>query len=697
MTLQQLADRIGIPYAQLCKETGLTGKDLNDASPVTEDLLRTMIAGKKKSLAEAAPKSAPAAPKPTKADNAFAALIRDNSVLVDASALLSPGWDAFLTRSLPLLLPGEKRLDVPLPVLEELQKQTERGDLAPAETALYRDRLARLSQLNRENLVSIRDRDLENSTSTQEILTICAALKMITPLLVLTRDEKLAADLLMLNRQPSAVGKTITVRGIDEDGALDVLLAKKADDTASGKFRLCQKPAAEPDAVLPIGGLPGVGDKLTTSPTGGESHVLKEEMARGKEAVIYKTATSMVAKIYHAECRTARRLEKLRLLLNTPNLAYACICFPKTLLYNGDGEVVGYLMSMAKGEPLSQLLADRDSWKAKFPDWTREDLVQLAATIMDKIKFLHSRNILLGDVDPANMLVVSQKEVYFVDMDSVQLNELPCPTGMPLYTAPELHKRHRGDSHDFSDTMRDLANENYALAVLLFRILMVGNVPCTQPVGEVTVEEIFQKQVSQLVWDKAPTESAGDLTGWYIWSQMTHRMKKLLRKIFTTGTSGGTPAEKKTPYNIGERLSAGQWCQELNGYLQTLKAWRKEMDIFCQKKGCTAADVEANRVDDCPVDPQSFVICATRTKRVSGEIYRNCVDCGREFPKGQLAEGRCAACQKNTPAPAPVQEKKPEAASAAGGEPERKPIGQLSKFQKMKARLRMVMDAWHKI
>ncbi len=694
MTLQQLADRIGITPERLLAETGLENKDLTAASTVTEELLRAMIEGKKKSLAAAQEKTAsptPAQVQNGKGDNSLAALIRDNSVLVDASVLLSPGWDTFLERILPMLIPGEKRLDVPLPVLEELQAQ---ADGSPEQASMYRNRLERLSQLNRENLVSVRERDLENSTSTQEILTICAALKMITPLLVLTRDEKLAADLLMLNRQPSAVGKTITVRAIDDKGEMDVFFAKKAENTADGKFRITQKVTKEPDKILPLSALPAIGDTLTTAPDGRDAHILKEEIARGQEAVIYKTKTSLVAKIYHAECRTARRMEKLRLLLNTPNLAYACICFPKALLYNGEGEIVGYLMSMAKGEPLSRLLDDCDSWKELFPDWTREDLVQLAFTILDKIKFLHSRNILLGDLDPANMLVVSQKEVYFVDMDSVQLNDLPCPTGKPLYTPPELLKRHKGEPYDFSGTMRDIGNEDYALAVLVFRILMVGYLPCTQPVGEVDADAVMQKWGSSLIWNRTNPPAKELLTGWYIWSHMTLKLRKIFRKIFTEGSSG----ETRSPYNVQERLSAKQWCLELSGYMQTLKGWRKEMDTFCLKKKCSMEDVEANLVDGCMIDPQSFVICASRAKRTPGEIYRSCTDCGSEFLQSQLTDGRCQECRKHAPpTEAPAPDKTAPMESIPGKEPVQNSLAQLTKFQKWKARLRMAMDAWHRI
>ena len=41
--------------------------------------------------------------------------------------------------------------------------------------------------------------------------------------------------------------------------------------------------------------------------------------------------------------------------------------------------------------------------------------------------YLHERNIIMGDINALNILVVSPTEVYFVDTDSYQIEEFPCP------------------------------------------------------------------------------------------------------------------------------------------------------------------------------------------------------------------------------------------------------------------------------
>ena len=45
--------------------------------------------------------------------------------------------------------------------------------------------------------------------------------------------------------------------------------------------------------------------------------------------------------------------------------------------------------------------------KKYFPDWKKKDTVQLCLTILKKFKYLHDRNIILGDIN------YESKESYF--------------------------------------------------------------------------------------------------------------------------------------------------------------------------------------------------------------------------------------------------------------------------------------------
>ena len=72
-------------------------------------------------------------------------------------------------------------------------------------------------------------------------------------------------------------------------------------------------------------------------------------------------------------------------------------------------------------------------------------------------------------------MVNKQAMVKFIDCDSYQIesgNDLfLCEVGVPEYTPPELQ------SKSFRDTRRTFNHDNFGLAVLIFKILMMGRHP----------------------------------------------------------------------------------------------------------------------------------------------------------------------------------------------------------------------------
>lgn len=112
-----------------------------------------------------------------------------------------------------------------------------------------------------------------------------------------------------------------------------------------------------------------------------------------------------------------------------------------------------------------------------FASWTRQDLVSLAISILTIIKKIHESGILIGDINGSNILVKSPTEVYFVDTDSFQINDYPCPVGTMEFTAPEIQGK------NYNSFLRTIGNENFAVAVLLFRLMMFGLNPYAQQDG----------------------------------------------------------------------------------------------------------------------------------------------------------------------------------------------------------------------
>lgn len=211
---------------------------------------------------------------------------------------------------------------------------------------------------------------------------------------------------------------------------------------------------------------------------------------------------NLVAKIYDPPYRTKRRESKIRAMINR-KLHHNSICFPTAVLTDNNGVFVGFLMMKADGVKLTSLLEMlRKREKGKFfSDWTRKDIVRLIIKTLDAFKFLHSNNILLGDVCLDNVMVTPRGEIYIVDTDSCQIlpkdyslsnlsdpaylrpkdfrvTGYPCPGERVKYNSPEFQEALR--EYDASEIFRTEGDELFALAVLLFEFVMIGQWPYTR-------------------------------------------------------------------------------------------------------------------------------------------------------------------------------------------------------------------------
>lgn len=241
-------------------------------------------------------------------------------------------------------------------------------------------------------------------------------------------------------------------------------------------FKICSDVTNVVDTPLNISQIPSQNEIVTTSDN--RQIRLVKKLAEGGEGAVYEIDfKDEVAKIYNAHSNTKRRFEKLK-LMTSKNISFNGICYPTRLLYNQNGEFVGYLMPKASGKTLGRsIFAAKPLFLKNFPNFKKQDMVNLCLNILTKIRYLHNKNIILGDINPENILLVSPDEVYFVDTDSYQIENFPCPVGTINYTAPEIQGKH------YPDFLRTKGNENFALATLLFMIMVPGKPPYSQQGG----------------------------------------------------------------------------------------------------------------------------------------------------------------------------------------------------------------------
>ncbi len=194
-----------------------------------------------------------------------------------------------------------------------------------------------------------------------------------------------------------------------------------------------------------------------------------------------------------------------------------------------NGVFVGYLMPKAEGRKLDGTVFKGERGINRFfASWTRLDLVNLAITIFTTIKKIHDSGILIGDINGSNILVKSPTEVFFVDTDSFQINNYPCPVGTQDFTAPEIQGK------DYKEFLRTIGNENFAIATLLFKIMMFGLSPYAQQDGSDVVHNIrtgnFSFPYKENSNGKIPK---GDWC--FYWSHLFFKLKEHFYKTFRKG------------------------------------------------------------------------------------------------------------------------------------------------------------------
>ncbi len=405
-------------------------------------------------------------------------------------------------------------------------------------------------------------------------------------------------------------------------------------------IHLAKKLREGQDSRLPLTEHPTEGSPVYTEH--GMLH-LQSVIGEGGEGCVYRTESSYVAKIYKPECCTAYRLEKLQKMLEA-NLKYEGICFPVELLKNSKGEFVGYLMEEAPAKYTLKNILGPAKVKRNCPDLTRLDMIRYSLKILEKFQYLHSQNIVLCDINPKNILIADPEHVYFVDTDSYQINDLPCHVGMSEYTAPELHdKSRRGEFQNLSEVLRTKDHDNFAIATVLFQMMMGGKKPYSQPGECNSVDDILSMHFPYALGEEKRSENLPDGDWRFYWSHMNFDVKEAFVKVFD--------GSKRTPddsFNTKNRKDAAAWIKVMKGYQRSLEKRQSELNDFCKAHGCTWEDVEELSVKGCEVDPQSFKLFPSRLKRVDNREYFKCKKCGKEisFEKGKKVYSLCIDCSK---------------------------------------------------
>src|SRR5215475_13144437 len=224
---------------------------------------------------------------------------------------------------------------------------------------------------------------------------------------------------------------------------------------------------------------------------------LGRRIGTGAEGEVYEIQdnSDLLAKVYH-EPPSKEKAEKLVVLSRLGNeRLFNLSAWPvSTLRDTPDGEIAGFVMKKISQAEEVHALHSPKSRLQKFPEASWAFLIYVAANIARAVAATHEHGLVIGDVNPKNILVTRKATVHLLDVDSFQISfegkTYRCEGGFPEYTPPELQ------GVAFRDVDRAQGHDSFGLAVVIFQLLFLGRHPYSGlhlGVGEMPLERAIRE------------------------------------------------------------------------------------------------------------------------------------------------------------------------------------------------------------
>ena len=218
--------------------------------------------------------------------------------------------------------------------------------------------------------------------------------------------------------------------------------------------------------------------------THGRRYNLGKSLGSGGQAEVFaiEGKKELAAKIYRNAPGPIERAKLEWMIAHPPapaGLPGVLIAWPQDLLLDDHGRLIGILLPRVEhGVPLITAFNPRLRAQ-KLPHYQRAQLLLVAQRLATLVETMHQSGYVIGDLNESNVLISSRGEVVLIDTDSFQVRALRdgkvityrSPVGKPDYTAPEI----QGVS--FHSVDRSFEHDRFALAVLIFQLLMDGRHP----------------------------------------------------------------------------------------------------------------------------------------------------------------------------------------------------------------------------
>jgi DNA-binding helix-hairpin-helix protein with protein kinase domain len=214
--------------------------------------------------------------------------------------------------------------------------------------------------------------------------------------------------------------------------------------------------------------------------------ILGHCIGQGGEATVYQVEgrAELLAKIFEPAPRPNYEAKLVWMMAHPPDNPtqasnHASLAWPAGLLYNSDRRLAGYLMPYMRQTVPALVVFNPRRRSRVLPTFDRRYLYRAARNLATAVASLHLSGYVVGDLNESNILVDPSAMVTLIDTDSFQvqaeergrLTVHHCPVGKLEYTPPELQGK------PLHEVTRLPEHDNFALAVLIFQLLMEGSHP----------------------------------------------------------------------------------------------------------------------------------------------------------------------------------------------------------------------------
>lgn len=218
---------------------------------------------------------------------------------------------------------------------------------------------------------------------------------------------------------------------------------------------------------------------------GGAIYKLKKQLAQGGEGRIYDIENgNNVAKIYIKDSAHIEAKINYMVTHHIPNrkgdgdIDATTLTWPIDALYDCNNAFVGYVMPMVEmGLDIFEVARESDLALNMFPGFNWMCKLKIAINLAATIEYVHSYNVVVGDMNNKNIMVNPDYSITLLDCDSFDITDYDrgahykCCVSIGEYLPPELQ------GMELSEERAKFTRESdyFALAIHIFQLLMGKN------------------------------------------------------------------------------------------------------------------------------------------------------------------------------------------------------------------------------